>query len=120
MLILHFYNQVKTDGPMDIKNGMRWSKAFGFEPSSTGFFVYHGEIMDAGKLGNIAYGYVGKSLYPDFMLYYGGGFANMKNIGIKYIPAIFMLPNYGDTPEDVEAIKQGINMWKQKHASCAD
>lgn len=64
--------------------------------------------MDAAKLGNITYGYVGKSLYPDFILYYGGGFANMKNISIKYIPAIFVLPNYGDAPEDIEAIKKEL------------
>lgn len=119
-LINEFYNQVKSGAEMDIKEPSNWSKAFGTEQPDTGYFIYHGEVMDAAKLGNITYGYVGKSLYPDFMLYYGGGFANMKNISIKYIPAIFVLPNYGDAPEDIEAIKKGIDMWEQEQKTYKD
>ena len=58
-------------------------------------------------------------MYPDFMLYYGGGVANMMNSGNKYIPSVFFLPNYGDAPEDIEAVGKGIEMWKKKGA-CLD
>ncbi len=112
-----FYNEVKTGGPMDIKDSKNWESAFGTERPA--YFIYHGEIMDPGTLGNITYGYVGASMYPDFMLYYGGGVANMMNSGNKYIPSVFFLPNYGDAPEDIEAVGKGIEMWKKKGA-CLD
>lgn len=32
----------------------------------------------------------------------------------KYVPSILFLPNYGDAPEDIEAIKKGIDMWNEK------
>ena len=53
------------------------------------------------------------------MLYYGGGFANMKNSGNKYIPSILFLPNYGDAPEDIDAIRKGIKMWEERN-KCID
>mgnify|MGYP002511952346 CR=1 FL=1 len=112
-----FYNEVKTGGPMDIKDSRNWETAFDTERPT--YFIYHGEIMDPGTLGNITYGYVGASMYPDFMLYYGGGVANMMNSGNKYIPSVFFLPNYGDAPEDIEAVGKGIEMWKKKGA-CLD
>ena len=43
----------------------------------------------------------------------------MKNSGNKYIPSVFFLPNYGDAPEDIEAVGKGIEMWKKKGA-CLD
>lgn len=110
--MVYFYNQVKTGGEMDIKQENRWIEAFGFGIPE--YFIYHGEVMDPGTLGNITYGYVGASLYPDFMLYYGGGVANMKAwAGTAYTPAVFFLPNYGDALEDIEAIARGIEMWNQ-------
>lgn len=112
ILLKTFYDQVKTGSPMDIKIESRWKEAFGFEQPS--FFIYHGEVMDPGTLGNIIYGYVGASLFPDFMFYYGGGFANMKNSSDQFILSIFFLPYYGDAPEDYEAVKKGIEMWKEK------
>lgn len=68
---LVFYNQVKTGGSMDIKQSKIWKDAFEFEQPS--YFIYHGEIMDPGTLGNVTYGYAGAALFPDFMLYLGGG-----------------------------------------------
>lgn len=112
ILLKTFYDQVKTGGPMDIKDKANWYQAFGFERPD--FLIYHGEVMDPGTLGNIIYGYVGASLFPDFMLYYGGGFANMKNSGEQYIPSIFFLPCFGDAPEDYEAVKKGIEMWNEE------
>lgn len=106
----YFFTKVNTGAEMDIKNQERWEEAFEMEYPD--FFVYHGEIMEAGKLGNIIYGYVGSGLYPDEILYYGGGFANMVNVGKKYVPALPFMPNYGDAPEDIEAIQEGINLRK--------
>lgn len=102
---------------MDIKQDRVWKNAFEVEKVPS--FIYHGEIMDPGTLGNITYGYAGAAIYPDFMLYYGGGFANMKNSGNKYIPSILFLPNYGDAPEDIDAIRKGIKMWEERN-KCID
>lgn len=112
-----FYNQVQTGGPMDIKLEDKWEEAFGFEQSP--YFIYHGEVMDPGTLGNVAFGYVGAPLFPDFMLYCGGGAVNMKNWDAKYVFAVPFLPNYGDAPEDYIAVKKGIEMWNEKN-KCID
>lgn len=114
-ILIEFYNQVKTTGDMDIKKDESWDKAFGF--SRPEYFIYHGEVMDPGTMGNIAYGYVGASLYPDLILYMGGGAVNMKRLDIRYVLASPMLPYYGDSPEDHEAIKKGIEMWLER-SSC--
>ena len=116
--LIKFYNEVKTGGPMDIKQAENWSEAFNTNnmPFPSGFFVYNNQVMDAGTLGNITYGYIGTSLgYPPEILYYGGGFANVKNMGTEYFAIWPLLPNYGDAPEDIKAIRDGIDLYNSTH-----
>ena len=116
--LIKFYNEVKTGGPMDIKGRKRWTEAFNTDnmPFPNGFFVYNNQVMDAGTLRNITYGYIGTSLgYPPEILYYGGGFANVKNMGAEYFAIWPLLPNYGDAPEDIKAIKDGIDLYNSTH-----
>ena len=116
--LIRFYNEVKTGGPMDIKERKRWNEAFNTDnmPFPNGFFVYNNQVMDAGTLGNITYGYIGTSLgYPPEILYYGGGFANVKNMGTEYFAIWPLLPNYGDAPEDIKAIRDGIDLYNSTH-----
>ncbi len=115
-VMVHFYNQVKTGGPMDIKEEENWNKAFSVDHPGGSYFIYNGDVVDPGTLGNITYGYIGASLgYPDVLLYYGGGYANMKNLGEKYIATVPFMPNYGDAPEDIESIKKGIDLYHDTH-----
>lgn len=129
-----FYNDVKTNGALDIKNKEIWNRYFAGteieqQPSA---FIFRGQKMDPGMLGNETYSYLGTSLgVSGPILYLGGGWAHMKNKSIeaysypnsnwtseeiKIISNIeafscWYLPNYGDTPEDHETVRQGIEWY---------
>lgn len=116
LLYYKFYEWVKTTGPMDIKQSYRWEEAFGFKsPNDTEYkyFLYHGQVMDPGTLGNVVYAYLGSKYFPEFTLYAGGGFAQIKNRDISDLPWLPLLDNYGDMPEDHQAIELGIK-WRKE------
>ena len=81
-------------------------------------FIYDGDVINAGELGNIAYGYWGKSLgFTDDELFYGGGVArmlvdrNFDNIWNSLITDKY----YGDRPEDIADIMKGIELYNKKY-----
>ena len=81
-------------------------------------FIYDGNVINASELGNIAYGYWGKSLgFTDDELFYGGGVArmladrNFDNIWNSLITDKY----YGDKLEDIEDIMKGIALYNKLH-----
>ena len=122
-----------TDGRLDIKNN--WNSLFDnlIDPNLSNF-IYDGTAINAAELGNIAYGYWGKSLgFSDETLFYGGGFARLRADGLldDNIPkSVFskivlfgdnvfnrMITDkfYGDRPEDIEDIMKGIILYNKVH-----
>ena len=115
-LYLKFYIAVRTDGPMDIKKANKWEDAFGFpSPSNSDYpyFLYHGQVMDPGTLGNVIYAYVGAKYFPEMLLYLGGAAVQTKRRFLPDIMYTLFLPHFGDMPEDAEAIRLGIK-WREE------
>ena len=57
-------------------------------------------------------GYLGTYLgFSEETLYKGGGFVNVKNLGLKYLLVWDKLPNYGEALEDIIATKKGIDLY---------
>lgn len=114
---LKFIEKVQTEGDMDIKQQACWDKAFPniSYPPATGqpYFIYHGQVMDPATLGNVVYAYVGAKYYPDEMLRFGGGAVQTKRRDSSDLPYIFSIPDYGEMPEDVEAINLGLE-WRKE------
>ncbi len=112
-----FVEKVKTGGDMDIKQRGSWQNAFPNikYPPDTGesYFIYHGQVMDPATLGNVVYAYVGAKYYSDEMLRFGGGAVQTKRRDITDLPVIFSIPDYGEMPEDIEAINLGIEWAKE-------
>ena len=106
-----------TDGRLDIKNN--WNSLF---DNSIGpnlpSFIYDGMVINAAELGNIAYGYWGKSLgFSDETLFYGGGFARLRADGLfddNIFNRLITDKFYGDRPEDIEDIMKGISLYNRK------
>mgnify|MGYP001696453261 CR=1 FL=1 len=116
-----FKKEVETRGPMDFKESNIWKEAFGPNVPQVPLFIYNGEVMDSATLGNVAYGYLGTYLeIPEKVLYIGGGFVNVRNINPWYLLAWNYLPNYGEAPEDIEAINKGINLYKSMNSNMSD
>ena len=114
--MLKFIDKVKTTGDMDIKQQDKWEKAFHMPyPPATGqpYFLYHGQVMDPATLGNVVYAYVGAKYYPDEMLRFGGGAVQTKRRDSSDLPFIFTIPDYGEMPEDVQAINLGLR-WRKE------
>ena len=110
--MLKFIDKVKTTGDMDIKQQDKWEKAFHMPyPPATGqpYFLYHGQVMDPATLGNV----VGAKYYPDEMLRFGGGAVQTKRRDSSDLPFIFTIPDYGEMPEDVQAINLGLR-WRKE------
>ena len=115
-LYIDFFLKVRTGGEMDIKQSDSWEKAFGFKsPKDTDckYFLYHGQVMDPGTLGNVLYAYVGAKYFSDFELYSGGAAVQIKNRYKWDMPWMYGLPDWGDMPEDHEAIELGIK-WRKE------
>ena len=116
-----FYNQVKDGGPMDIKRKDSWDKAFpGYDAE---IFVYRGEVVDRGMMGNITYGYVGSVIFSEEILDVGGGLVETKNrdktgeglVGIIKAGYAVFLPNHGEAPEDIVDIGKGVKMYEERY-----
>ena len=111
-LIAFAYN-MRPNGPMDLKKN--WNRTFGETVPKKDLFIFNGEVMDAATLGNVTYGYVGTYLgFSETLLYQGGGLINVMNLGVQYLPVWNKLPNYGEAPEDIIAIKKGIDLYNSK------
>ncbi len=119
-----FYEQMKTGGPMDIKVEEMWEDMFGNSaPFTRDPFIFEGEAITADELGNINYGYVGTALgYSEEVLLAGGGFAHSKAIARSsgnneryFIVIGLSQENFGERPEDVIRIKQGIELYKERN-----
>lgn len=115
---LKFINKVQTYGDMDIKQKDSWNSAFPedtmpYPSKEKPYFLYHGQVMDAATLGNVVYAYVGAKYYTDEMLRFGGGAVQTKRRDMGDLPYIFALDDYGEAPDDVEAVDLGLK-WRKE------
>ena len=111
--MIWFYNQVKPSGPWDLKYGPSWKAAFGEDTfyGPTFNIVYEDTIITPEMLGNITYGYWGSAMgYSDELLYFGVGVANNTWKVWKLLDEY-----YGETEEDHNAIKRGIEYYHNTH-----
>ncbi len=110
-----FYNKVKDHGEMDIKRPAAWRKAFDVPYlGEDNYFLYHGVVMNASTLGNVTFAYAGRDYFPEFALYSGAAYVQIKNRNdLEHLPMMYLLPYWGDAPEDHEAIELGIK-WKKE------
>lgn len=116
ILYYEFYEKVKTGGSMDIKQPEKWREAFGFDRPE-GYFIYHGQVMDAATLGNVTYSYIGAKYFSDFELYSGGAAVQVKRYHWPDLIFMYLLPYWGDMDEDHEAIELGIK-WRKEGFPC--
>ena len=108
-----FYNQVKPEGPWDLKHRPSWEAAFGNGTfhGATFNIIYEDTIITPELLGNITYGYWGSAMgYSDELLYFGGGVANNKWKVWKLLSQY-----YGESEDDHNAIKRGIEYYHNTH-----
>lgn len=141
-----FYNKEKTGGELDIKQDpFVWDKAFNNEVlyPDISRFRFDDIVVDKADLGNIIYGYWGKSMgFSDRELFYGGGVANKLNQNREIIKtdnnmatyiitsakaalnfsSILIDINYGDDAKDIAAIMKGIELYNKvnSHISSCD
>ena len=112
-----FIEKVQTEGDMDIKQRKSWRKAFPknmtYPENENKYFLYHGQVMDPGTLGNVAYAYIGAKYYSEFALYFGGAAVQVKRYNKFDLPYMPALPYMGDMSEDNEAIELGIK-WRKE------
>ncbi|SFU33939.1 polymorphic toxin type 44 domain-containing protein [Butyrivibrio sp. INlla21] len=111
-----FIEKVQTGGDMDIKQKGVWKNEFPEVPYPEGdnkYFLYHGQVMDPGTLGNVTYSYIGAKYYPEFALYAGGAAVQVKRYDKMDLPFMPTLPYMGDMSEDHEAIELGIE-WRKE------
>ena len=115
-----FYDEVTHGAPWDIKRDDPWKQQFGDikmpyydgDSPKNEWFVFRGEIVTREDLGNMTYGYLGSAMgIGDVTLYWGGGVASqgLKNIFSEEVRDASKY--YGDTKEDHNAIKKGINFY---------
>ncbi len=106
---VEFYYSVNNGGIWGYKIPKRWENGINVE--FLGYnkpFIYNGVITTAEDFGNIHYGFVGSAVgFSPTILFIGGGYAANKKTPIN----IFIKTNYGDSIEDHNAIKRGIDMY---------
>lgn len=139
--ILWFISQVNEYGPWDIKVEDSWKMQFGnVHPLSnmSDPIAYNGQVVRAENLGNLTYGYLGRSMgWPAEILYLGAGVFNQiklacdstgavitgegdisacLNSWFKAItPFVYFDGSYGDGENDYEFIKQGVELYEAVH-----
>ena len=101
----YFISQVKTYGPIDLKNLPDWPQ---------GCYIYEGEIRKTDDLGNMLFGYVGKLFgYDDDFLCFGAGvYQVLSGTSSKEFLNSY---SFGDDPRDTEMIRKGIAIYKRYH-----
>lgn len=122
----------KTKGRLDIKQLDQWKLAFNNIPDLNNTkFVFDDIAIDKADLGNIVYGYWGKTMgFSDRELFYGGGVANVLNqndsiissnenkfigyvkAGLNTLSKLVDI-NYGDEAKDIAAIMKGIELYNK-------
>ena len=114
-----FHNKVNHNADWDIKMPKHWIeqfpalKDFDVKDDKNNFnkFIFEGELITAEDLGNITYGYFGRSMgFGDTLLYAGGGYAAVGNNADDkrvYDPSAY----YGDTKQDHNMIEKGIDLY---------
>ncbi len=103
---IYFRNQVKNNGPWDLKNTSEYSSK-----TYTDGFVFNGEKIRTDSPGNIHYGYVGNAAFwgvPSILL---------QEAGSAQIRAGTSQPGwsngfYGDDPHDQADIMEGISLFR--------
>ncbi len=119
-----FYDEVTHGAPWDIKREDPWKQQFGNirmpayndKNKGTETFVFRGQIVTREDLGNMTYGYLGSAMgIGDVTLYWGGGVAaqGLKNIFSDEVRDASVY--YGDSKEDHEAIKKGIDFYYEDY-----
>lgn len=109
---LWFYKQVNHNAVWDIKRENRWKEALPNVPylkngNEFGTFVFRGEKTTAEDIGNIMYGYTGRSMgFGKKTLFWGGGVANKGSVTDD---ALKIPPTYGDDENDHVYINQGYD-----------
>lgn len=107
---LWLVEQVNTGKRWDLKNENSWNNAIPEIPyrSQRFKFIYNSKIIDSESLGNITYGYWGTACgFSDEVLYFGGGVVND--------PLKVLSEYYGESEEDHEMVKYGIELYRQKY-----
>jgi RHS repeat-associated protein len=116
--LLEFRALVKDHAPFDPKHKIK-------EYLGQGITLGNQNNIEYSVTGNIVYGFIGASIgYPDILLYYGAGYAEINDpahdrkkaakLGVDYLPYTGdqAPPYYGDTHGDYNAIAFGIHLYK--------
>ena len=96
---LEFFRQKETNGgEWDLKETPTYSKH--------NHFYYNGRLVSGEDVGNIHFGYVGASLFPNVVLFAGAGWNQAKrDFHLDYLPYWF------DEPRDFEMANYGISLY---------
>ena len=115
-----FFFQVNHGAPWDIKRDDPWKMQFGDikMPYYDGTddknekFLFRGELITREDLGNITYGYLGSAMgLGELTLFWGAGVANNWYEAIIEGKAYDPDNYYGDSEEDHDFVKKGIQMY---------
>ena len=102
--VMYFRRMVTDHGPYDIKY---WPEFL-----SHSLFVFDGEIVSRDALGNILYGYLGKTQnFSDLSLRAFAGLNQMRKASLGEIISSFR--SFGDDERDQERILQGIRIYNE-------
>ena len=102
---VHFYENVKDGGKLDIKLTEEWK----FEDGK--MYIYNGNILRYDDPGNINFGYVGAVLFPLDVLCFGAGMNQISNYGFQFGD----FSTFFDDPRDNEMIKYGYSLYINSH-----
>jgi len=108
LVLLDFILNVKTGGPMDIKNQDDWK----FQDAYT--YYFNGIQMRNDDPGNILFGYAGAALYGATFLEWGAGKYQMYSDQKKYGEPQFQ-NGFHDDPRDTAMIQYGYDLYMEDH-----
>lgn len=103
----NFINNVKENGPMDLKNIKEFQSTIS----------YNGIVMEPQDIGNFNYGYIGRAYgYPTEVLIAGGGayqWWKHKTNPVTYLNCF--TTSICDDPRDTYFIKMGAIKYDEEH-----
>ena len=97
-----FINNVKTGGNWDFKNQEDWNL------KKENKYMYRNKIFKYDDIGNIHYGYIGRTLFDENILLLGAGAVQIKEGTSDWS---YWDSNFDD-PRDQAAIKYGSALWE--------
>lgn len=103
-----FIRNVKTGGPLDIKNKDEWKFRNGIT------YLFNGIELRNDDPGNIAFGYYSAAIYGKEFLQFGGGLYQLRS-DIKNKEKIQWEGKYFDNPRDSAMIEYGYNLYMEDH-----